>query len=312
MDTHSKTPDPTALEIEQLHAFVDGALDDASSEAIEELRRSDNALDDSLRELESLNCWVHSKMQPLAPGLSLSSNEAAQALKRFHNARSPVPLEPTTTQATQEPSNAWWLGWRWSFGLAGLALLLMIPMSSSWWDSSSSHHGASSRDLLRKGAQPVVQMLHAYQRQGAAVKSWGPASFTQDGTRLAPGDLVQFRFKLKQDMHILVVSLNERGEVFPFVPLQGTQSTHVTAGVHLFPKHQRSLELDDTIGYERFFLLSSTKPFSLRQVKKTLLRQWSEQGRNLTQWKPRDNPWFVETVLVRKVVLQAVQQRRLP
>lgn len=143
-----------------------------------------------------------------------------------------------------------------------------------------------------KGQEPSIQMLHY--RMGSTVSQW-----TSHGEILHPGDLVQFDYVVQKRMHLLVLSANERGELFVYVPLNGKKSVVLTKRKGTWPPHT-SLELDQSLGYERIWMLCSTQPIYANDAKNWIqhaLKRGQKQLRTLDVQHPH---WFVFSVLIRK------------
>jgi hypothetical protein len=86
-----------------------------------------------------------------------------------------------------------------------------------------------------------------------------------DGALVHPNDEIRFSYSAPQAGEVLVVGLNERGEVFPYYPLQGTASASAVAGNDVML--DGSVVLDDTLGHERFYLLFTERPIQVSDVR---------------------------------------------
>lgn len=106
-----------------------------------------------------------------------------------------------------------------------------------------------------KGLEPQL-VLH---RQRGEV----PERLT-DGTRAAPGDVVQVAYVAAGRAHGVILSIDGRGTVTLHAPETGSQSAPLAAsGTHALP---RAYELDDAPSFERFFLVTADAPFALDSV----------------------------------------------
>ena len=83
---------------------------------------------------------------------------------------------------------------------------------------------------------------------GAALK-FRAKSRVQEGDTLSPGDQIQLTYENHRAMHMVVASINHKGEVSILAPLEGKSSQRVAIGKGAF----EVLELDDYIGQERLF-----------------------------------------------------------
>ena len=127
-----------------------------------------------------------------------------------------------------------------------------------------------------KSANVSVRMLH-FQR-GAVHSQW-----TQQGERLQPGDLIQFSYKASAPFHMMIVSLNKKGTLSVIEPLGKKKSLAMAAGNGDLPEDE-SLELDDELGAEWIFAVTSDKPFTLKQIQKELSRKVQKSGRSFPRF----------------------------
>lgn len=86
-----------------------------------------------------------------------------------------------------------------------------------------------------------------------------------DGARVHPGDELRFVVGAPAAGQVLVVGLNESGELFPYYPLQGERSAPIAAGQAV--ALPGSVVLDRTLGRERFYVLLSEAPLSVAEVR---------------------------------------------
>jgi hypothetical protein len=91
----------------------------------------------------------------------------------------------------------------------------------------------------------------------------GPKRLKQD-SRVTAGDLLQISFLSTADPHVAVFSIDARGSVTLHYPGNEKASTKVKPGARVLAP--RSFELDDTPGFERFFMVSSKSSFSVKKV----------------------------------------------
>lgn len=124
-------------------------------------------------------------------------------------------------------------------------------------------------------------------------------SRVRGGDTLHAGDLVQFIIQQQKAGHLMVVSLNQKGEVFPFVPFQGKRSVWRAKGRHALPQGS-ALELDAYTGAERFFLVQRAQPFSLQALRQSLLRAWREADKDVRKMERLPAPWKFRSILIQK------------
>lgn len=97
----------------------------------------------------------------------------------------------------------------------------------------------------------------------------GSESLAQ-GDRVASGDRLQLGFRLDQPAHAVLLSVDGRGAVTVHVPEATDEDVapRFAAGLSRTPF---SYVLDDAPVFERFFLLTSDRPFSVRQAEASAL-----------------------------------------
>ncbi len=188
------------------------------------------------------------------------------------------------TQPVPKPSlQSVWLSWQrlaWMSAMAAaLVVFTLVPRDPE-------------PDRVGKSHAPTIRMLHF--RKGSQYSQW-----TRNGERLQPGALIQFAYQLPVPQHMMVVSLNQKGQVSVFFPLGKKQSALRQSGEGTIPPNQ-SLELDNSIGEERIFVIASANPFSLSTVQEALLQAFKEKSGNLTRSIRLSKPWKVYSILIRK------------
>ncbi|MBS2031210.1 MAG: hypothetical protein JST54_25145 [Deltaproteobacteria bacterium] len=91
-----------------------------------------------------------------------------------------------------------------------------------------------------------------------------PQGKLADGAVVHPGDALRFSVSAPKAGSLLILSLNERGEVFAYYPLQGAESSPLGAGAgQVLPG---SVVLDSTLGHERFYMLFTERPVAVADV----------------------------------------------
>lgn len=110
-------------------------------------------------------------------------------------------------------------------------------------------------DIRVKGAVH----LHAYRVQ----KDAKPVRL-KDAAPVRPHDTVQLAYTAGEARFGVVVSVDGRGVVTQHLPVNATAPAQLAPGGET--NLPRSYELDDAPGFERFFLITAPKPFSVAQV----------------------------------------------
>jgi len=292
------------VEPHQLHERLDRAL---TPEDVNALQRSLGDTPDQQRTWEealSLHAFVQTQLVQVGP---VTTPPAADAWRRLQQAHPEV-----NQPAAPPPSPSPWPSWQWLVGLRWVAVAAAI-LAITWRRSAPDDGGtqgllppsSSPSAHQHKGAQPIFRMLHAHRRHDLPGAAYAPAAHTTQGATLRPGDLVQFSYKLPSPRHVMILSLNQRGELFSFIPFKGQASVYIDEPQGTLPKGT-SLVLDRYIGPERFLMVSASKPFTFGQISYVLQRIWTRRQKQLTGWpksaeqEPLLKGWQVTTLLVHK------------
>jgi hypothetical protein len=134
--------------------------------------------------------------------------------------------------------------WTWLAGLLAPALAMGIVV------------------LVRGPATPRDTYLGT--KGGARLELFTPTGKLADGAPVHPGDALRFGIAVPKDGYALVLGLNEKGELFPYYPLQGAESVAQPATQELVLPG--SVVLDEQLGHERFFLLVTEHPVKVSDV----------------------------------------------
>jgi len=156
---------------------------------------------------------------------------------------------------------------------------------------SPARRGTQASGRVKKGADAIAMLYY--------VKGSKQSRYARDQQRLHPGDLIQFVYRLRRPAYVMVVSLNQRGEISSFVPLHQTSSVLTPQRRGAFPPSS-ALQLDDYLGLERIFMLLAPTPFTLRRVKAALRRGYRQAGRDLHRLTALSGPWQAHTLLIHK------------
>lgn len=174
--------------------------------------------------------------------------------------------------------------------LLGLGLFFFIPHLFSEKNSGS--------EIRSKGA--VWRVLYAHQTsQPKNIRT----QTLHDGASMYPGDFIQFVYTFSVSQFVQIIGVNQKGRVYKLFPTYQVVATKMPRGRGSLPRKQGregSFLLDDYLGWERFFILTSDKPFSFSQVKKAVLKAWLAAGRDLHNLKVLDGPWQSDSYLIQK------------
>lgn len=285
---------------EQLHAYLD---QECSLQGLQNVGTDHSC---ELEELRSLNQWVQTKFA------SISAPHEPNAYTAFQQLEARLPSRSSLHEQTSHiPSlfSGWFKWMHWSLATVAVALCII------WFIPQNQEHPSllltPQKTHVEPRTQPTkrplftakgfpIRMLHAHRHFGSPTLAFTPAQHTRSGAQLYPGDLVQFSYHLEEPLHLMIVSLNNRGEVFPFVPFRGTESIYVKSGKGTLPRNI-SLKLDQYIGPERFFIIASKDHFRYKEVQETLLTQWKRQDKDLIHWPEHTSKWsIVQSILIYK------------
>lgn len=210
--------------------------------------------------------------------------EEMEALRQLRRDHAQDNLE--TTQSSTSILYRWFL-WFPTLAAASLAFLWWVPQ----W--------TSPQTVLRaKG----VSWQFLYARKGNAK---GPRLLTREiknGTVLHPNDLIQFAYQFSQPTHVAIVGMTEQGKSYILLDNGKKYSLLVPKGKGALPQENgqvRAFELDRYLGKERFFVVTSSKPFSLQRFQQKLQEAWKKNHR-LAKMSDVPGPWRVSSVWIHK------------
>lgn len=208
-------------------------------------------------------------------------------------------------QSTQIPVFQRWLRWwqpqHWGIAVAACMAMLLLAISSLWEDQQRGKRNKSGNpNWLSKGSDSQNAYPKPFFRMLFYQKDSPHSRWIENGQVLHPGDLVQFVYRLPKNLHVMIISMNEQGKLSTFVPLTAKNSVLVHEGKGTLPFGGKSLELDDYIGKERIFIVSSHQPFSLKNMNTLVKQEFIRKNRRLEYLTKFTGPWQIETILIHK------------
>lgn len=277
-------PSPCKHDPLELHRELD-----TSSKSYQELEvhvQSCESCQATVAELEELDSWNESHWKALDPE-PMTIPDPNVALQKFHERRSPQP----------SPHDGWsqWL----PFGAIASTMAVIVLMIWLGPLGESNRVPKRAPEHVMKGSSLDVVMLHARARPNKPRVNFSFTQQTQQGSVLHPGDLVQFVVTAKQPTHLMVLSVNQKGEVFVYAPFKGKTSLLVEPGKSTFPR-SAAFELDDVLGWERFFVVSSSKAFALQQIQSKLKTIAKTSGTSLQASPTLPKPMQVFSTFIHK------------
>lgn len=143
---------------------------------------------------------------------------------------------------------------------APLLLMAFVPLAAlGVWAAvprQASLMGEATEETRVKGAARLL----VYRASGNGQQLTRLA----ESARVRPHDMIQLAYTAGEAKYGAVLSVDGRGVVTVHLPLAGDAPVALAATGEV--RLPRSYELDDAPGFERFFLVSAPKPFSLSEV----------------------------------------------
>ena len=143
---------------------------------------------------------------------------------------------------------------------AVLALALILPLSFS---NSTKVYDSVFQDNSAIRIKGKSSALFVYRNEN------GKAVRLTNGTKVSEGDILQLSYVCADPEYALIVSVDGNGVVTSHFPEDSTDSALLEKGGE-FPLSY-SYKLDDAPSFERFYLVTSDKEFSLDSIEDFLL-----------------------------------------
>lgn len=90
-----------------------------------------------------------------------------------------------------------------------------------------------------------------------------------DGDSVHPGDRLQLSIRAERRVYVWIFSRDASGEIFVHLPESTNRFLALDSGFHALP---HAWELDDSKGFERFWVVWADLPFPLAEWKARLRR----------------------------------------
>jgi len=140
-----------------------------------------------------------------------------------------------------------------------MAAVLPFALAAGVWAVAVAPQVASGPELGEYIGVKGAAQLHAYRMR----KDARPVRL-KDAAPVRPHDTVQLAYTAGEARFGVVVSVDGRGVVTQHLPVNATAPAELAPGGET--NLPRSYELDDAPGFERFFLVTAPKPFSVAEV----------------------------------------------
>ncbi len=184
----------------------------------------------------------------------LAALRAADA--RFLVERPPFTVVPALRAALPAPATRSSLGRGWLLvpALAASLGALLVLRSPAPTAEVSPPTPAGEEGIGVKGLEAGLEV---HRRSRAGVES------LPEGAAARPGDMIQLSTRAGQGSYGLILSIDGRGGLTRHLPVGGPAAAPLDAGLHALPT---AFELDDAPAFERFFFISSDRPFEVEPV----------------------------------------------
>ncbi|RJO64405.1 MAG: ActD-like protein [Myxococcales bacterium] len=153
---------------------------------------------------------------------------------------------------SEEPRRGWsW--WRLLPVAASMAMILMVAAVA--YLANLKPFGDPTETIQTKGLEAHLRI---YRQTDAGPERLAPEEKAEAGDRL------QIRYVAAQAAYGVIVSLDGRGSVTRHFPPHGKQAGKLETGGEIALPH--GYELDEAPHFERFFIVTSAKPFEVQTV----------------------------------------------
>ena len=141
---------------------------------------------------------------------------------------------------------------------AAVIFFLVFPMNTGIINQTPFHQ---SPDITRsKGDKITKPLLLVYRQTQKEIQ------LLKQGSTAISGDLLQLAYKLPKALHGVILSIDGNGAVTRHFPAEAGNPTRMEVQKEI--RLSNAYELDDAPGFERFFLITSTKPIAVQLVMK--------------------------------------------
>lgn len=277
----------------------------------EAVNMSTRPTEEAPEEALSLRVFFHEAKAEMPPPASLVERIMADAALHLPTqAQTSAPPREPASAVSERPSwwellNHWWSAWMATTALVATACVVLLMQPSTQTNKavttagSSQHQQPLRRHPLLSGAvgKGLVELTLWHSRK--TTQGHTHKNVTHTNASLKQGDLVQLQYRTNETVHLMMVSLNNKGEVSRFIPFAQAKSLQVAKGKGFLPPTS-SLELDEYVGVELFFLIASKKPFSYTEVKRRIERERKRYSK-WYQIRTLPGPWQAQVLRIRKL-----------
>ena len=225
-----------------------------------------------MKTLDKEKLFLGEEIQDKTQNLTQEQNEELQSsnkeiLEKYPSDFVKSLVENKLSQATSSKKGSFTIKPSFAFkisalvaSVAVLALAFVLPLSLSKSSKVYESVFPGAEQIRVKGKSSA---LFVYRNED------GKAVRLSNGTKVAEGDILQLSYVCADPEYALIVSVDGNGVVTSHFPEDSTDSALLEKGGE-FPLSY-SYKLDDAPSFERFYLVTSSKEFSLSNIEDFLL-----------------------------------------
>jgi hypothetical protein len=225
-----------------------------------------------VKTLDKEKLFLGEEIQDKTQNLTQEQNEELQSsnkeiLEKYPSDFVKSLVENKLSQATSSKKGSFTIKPSFAFkisalvaSVAVLALAFVLPLSLSKSSKVYESVFPGAEQIRVKGKSSA---LFVYRNED------GKAVRLSNGTKVAEGDILQLSYVCADPEYALIVSVDGNGVVTSHFPEDSTDSALLEKGGE-FPLSY-SYKLDDAPSFERFYLVTSSKEFSLGNIEDFLL-----------------------------------------
>jgi hypothetical protein len=225
-----------------------------------------------VKTLDKEKLFLGEEIQDKTQNLTQEQNEELQSsnkeiLEKYPSDFVKSLVENKLSQATSSKKGSFTIKPSFAFkisalvaSVAVLALAFVLPLSLSKSSKVYESVFPGAEQIRVKGKSSA---LFVYRNED------GKAVRLSNGTKVAEGDILQLSYVCADPEYALIVSVDGNGVVTSHFPEDSTDSALLEKGGE-FPLSY-SYKLDDAPSFERFYLVTSSKEFSLSNIEDFLL-----------------------------------------
>lgn len=225
-----------------------------------------------MKTLDKEKLFLGEEIQDKTQNLTQEQNEELQSsnkeiLEKYPSDFVKSLVENKLSQATSSKKGSFTIKPSFAFKISALvasvailALAFVLPLSLSKSSKVYESVFPGAEQIRVKGKSSA---LFIYRNED------GKAVRLSNGTKVAEGDILQLSYVCADPEYALIVSVDGNGVVTSHFPEDSTNSALLEKGGE-FPLSY-SYKLDDAPSFERFYLVTSSKEFSLDNIEDFLL-----------------------------------------